>query len=249
MRGPDECWPWTGPSHKKHRYGQVYYEGTTQNAHHVVFEIWNGREVPKGLHVMHSCDNRICCNPAHLSEGTPKENEADKKAKGRMPTGRRNGKYTHPEKIKRGAGVLGPRPSVQGENNPDAHLTVAQVEAIRRLYATGSHSFRALGRQFGVSRDAIRRIIRRETWVSVPADTAALAAIEGVQRHGPPRGGDHPRAKLTEADVRLVRDAYAAKQMTQCQLAERFGVSRRAIRQILAYETWAFVEPSVEGGT
>lgn len=166
-RGPDECWPWTGPCHKTHLYGQVYYNGTTENAHHVVYEIWYGRVVPKGVHVMHSCDNRPCCNPAHLSEGTPKQNEADKKAKGRTPTGLRNGKYTHPEKIKRGEGVLGSRPKVQGENNPDAHLTVPQVKEMRRLRAVEGLSYRAIGRRFGVHHGTARRAVLGLTWASV----------------------------------------------------------------------------------
>lgn len=40
-------------------------------------------EIPKGFDVMHSCDNRRCVNPKHLSVGTRQDNVNDMKAKGR----------------------------------------------------------------------------------------------------------------------------------------------------------------------
>lgn len=89
-RGADECWPWTGarvdgrkPYAK--RYG-VLRRGATDGcrrvtAHRLAYELLVG-PIPAGLHVLHTCDNPPCCNPAHLWIGTHADNMADRKAKG-----------------------------------------------------------------------------------------------------------------------------------------------------------------------
>lgn len=40
--------------------------------------------MPPGLVVLHSCDNKACVNPAHLSAGTQAENVRDAVARGQI---------------------------------------------------------------------------------------------------------------------------------------------------------------------
>jgi hypothetical protein len=49
-------------------------------AHRVPYTL-NVGPIPVGLDVLHSCDNPLCVNPAHLSPGTYQQNMADRMAK------------------------------------------------------------------------------------------------------------------------------------------------------------------------
>ncbi|MDG2513491.1 HNH endonuclease [Sphingobium yanoikuyae] len=80
---PDECWEWTGP--RTHNgYGRTTLNGRDIRCHRRAYELTKG-PIPAGLMIMHSCDNRLCCNPNHLRPGTAKENWDDCVSKGRAP--------------------------------------------------------------------------------------------------------------------------------------------------------------------
>ncbi len=55
------------------------------------------------------------------------------------------------------------------------------------------------------------------------------------------RGERHHLAKLTADDARLIRSAYASGGITQRDLAAKFGVSHRAIQQVIHYISWSHV--------
>ncbi len=83
------CWNWTKGINSR-GYGNMWIEGKTRAAHRVSYEIYKG-EIPKGMVILHSCDNKRCINPKHLSAGTSKENTQDAVRKGRMASGERQG--------------------------------------------------------------------------------------------------------------------------------------------------------------
>ena len=57
------------------------------------------------------------------------------------------------------------------------------------------------------------------------------------------RGEDHPRAKLTDAQVRQMRDDYEIHHMTMRAIASKYEVSWHTVRHILRYERRAFTQP------
>lgn len=64
-------------------------------AHRVVYQWFNG-DVPEGLVVRHTCDNRPCVNIAHLMTGTQAENLEDMRSRGRLGSRGGKGKIVQP---------------------------------------------------------------------------------------------------------------------------------------------------------
>lgn len=57
-------------------YAIMKYKKTTIGAHRMAWMVHYG-EIPKGMWVLHKCDNPICININHLWLGYPKDNTAD----------------------------------------------------------------------------------------------------------------------------------------------------------------------------
>lgn len=143
--GQHACWPWSARSRSGSGYGLVSYDlgdgARLHGAHRVALSISLGRPIQLGLHVMHSCDNPPCCNPAHLSEGTRSDNMTDASRKGRISR----------------------TPKTFGENHPCAKLTAIQVVEARRRAADGI-SRRSLAAEYGLSKSGMDHLIAGRSW-------------------------------------------------------------------------------------
>lgn len=74
------CWNWQGPTSGEGRgggYGRMCLDNQTVAVHIVSFTHFNGY-VPGKKQVDHVCENRLCCNPAHLELVTHLENQRRK---------------------------------------------------------------------------------------------------------------------------------------------------------------------------
>lgn len=131
----DGCWQWTG-ARLKTGYGSIRVDHRAVRAHRVAYELTKG-PIPQGLHLMHLCDNRLCCNPDHLLPGTRAENMQDAKRKGRHAHGERHG---------------------------HSKLTTADIAFIRAAHAGGATG-RSIARRFGVTEGAISNIVNLKRWV------------------------------------------------------------------------------------
>ncbi|MCG6495678.1 HNH endonuclease [Kitasatospora sp. A2-31] len=88
-RGPDKCWEWNGTT--RNGYGWAPSGANlvgSPSAHVVAYTLARGlREAPANLLLRHLCDNKPCCNPAHLRPGNLAENNRDQaraRREGRM---------------------------------------------------------------------------------------------------------------------------------------------------------------------
>lgn len=79
--GPNECWEWTARLKGK-GYGHVSINKKHLASTRVAWFLTHGSD-PHPFHVLHKCDNKKCCNPAHLFLGTNRQNIEDKIRKGR----------------------------------------------------------------------------------------------------------------------------------------------------------------------
>lgn len=89
--GPDDCWEWQGALDTTTGYGLMSAVGIGQRSHRLAWVFANGA-IPmlnkrRSMSVCHTCDNRKCCNPAHLWLGSDSENIRDCIAKGRLQRG------------------------------------------------------------------------------------------------------------------------------------------------------------------
>ena len=95
MRGdPPEkgCWDWTG-NLATTGYGQFWTSGRPAFSHVASHRIYNGHDplTDEKPCVLHSCDRRVCVQPAHLHAGSLTENIAEMVARGRQAVGARVG--------------------------------------------------------------------------------------------------------------------------------------------------------------
>lgn len=152
-----KCWEWQRGKTKA-GYGQIQCRSISQApmlAHRVSWELKNG-PIPDGLHVLHECDNPACVRPKHLFLGTQIDNNNDRDRKGRVASGNRNGARTrrgrNPFVRNRGSGL-------KNEKHPMAKLTDAQVEELRREFASGVIK-RHLAKKYGISETHTGRLVK-----------------------------------------------------------------------------------------
>lgn len=132
----DECWDWPGSIFKV-GYGQLTKLGKHYYAHRVSYEVHKG-PIPPGMHILHSCDNKKCVNPAHLHLGTHADNMREAAERGLMKG----------------------NPLTKGTMHPLAKLTDGQV---REIYASTGAGV-DLARRYGVATSLISRIRTGKCW-------------------------------------------------------------------------------------
>ncbi len=138
----DGCWFWIGTKYPS-GYGAFCCgprgQKKTMRAHRVSWLLFRG-EILNDLNVLHKCCRRDCVNPDHLYLGTDLDNAVDRKNDGN---------------------------TIKGKDTAGAKLDERLVMVIRAQYKNGGTTYRALGREYGLTDSAIGSVVRGETWKHV----------------------------------------------------------------------------------
>lgn len=141
IKSDEECWPWK--SHlDRYGYGSFGIGTRPARAHRMAWLLWNGEAFPPDVKMRHTCDNRRCCNPAHLKPGTQADNMQDRMQREGYKTMRR------------------------GEEHGRSKLTQDAVRAIR----ASNEPQRVLAARYGISDAHISRIRSGYVWAWLPQE-------------------------------------------------------------------------------
>lgn len=128
------CWRWCAGRFSD-GYAAFCLRGRTLLAHRASLLLFTEKkELTPGLVVCHSCRNKDCVNPEHLSEKTKEENNGS-------------------DRVRDGT-------DIGGERNPRSKLC---WEAVRRIRQS-QESRKTLAECYGVSKSAIVSVLRNKTW-------------------------------------------------------------------------------------
>lgn len=223
-RGPDECWNW---KHMRNRSGYGIFRlwgkadrSKTLTCHRFAYQLAHGG-IPKseaaGFHgtvIAHKCDNRLCCNPAHLFATTQKGNLDDCLAKGRGN-------------------------KAFGEKAGKAKLAESDVKAIRAAIERGVDRI-ALSAQYNVTAQAIADIASGKNWrhlstrrlliAPAPKDYSWCKPNSGSFKAGS-RGNPGPKPERRTADYDAIR-ALLGSGASYREIARRTGTTHTTVRRV-----------------
>lgn len=135
------CVEWAGCTSEG--YGQIWFQGKMVGTHRVAWEVVHG-DIPKGLWVLHHCDNPPCLRTEHLFVGDQFDNMQDRSEKDRVN-------------------------AAWGEALPAHKLAPELVRNIRKDYESGLVSYKGLGKKYGVSASTAGKAAKGLSWRRIPS--------------------------------------------------------------------------------
>ena len=139
IQNENGCHVFTG-SKDKFGYGRIHKDKKLVRLHRAMYERVHGF-IPKGMVILHSCDNPACINPHHLSADYQSENVKDMYSKGRGN-------------------------NLAGSKHGMAKLNEADVVNIKKRLSNGDTCV-SISKDYGVSEGSIRNIKKGRNWTHI----------------------------------------------------------------------------------
>jgi len=133
--GDESCWPWLMWTDRD-GYGDMRYKGRHEKSHRLSY-FFTHNKMP--LLACHTCDNRNCCNPKHIYNGTPQSNMSDKVNRSRQTKGIHVNTNKHSEEF---------------------------ILNIRDMDKRGMTALE-ISNETGLQNGYVHRILRRQVWKSI----------------------------------------------------------------------------------
>lgn len=131
----NECWICISHSRSVQGYPRIVINNKSTLMSRYIYERFIGK-IPKGLCILHSCDNPNCINPSHFKIGTNLDNVIDKVNKGRQSI-------------------------LAGEKGANHKLIQIQVDSIRNDTRMNT----VIAKEYEVCKSTIGRIKNNKSWV------------------------------------------------------------------------------------
>ena len=242
--GERSCWPW-GASTFPDGSGACKYHGEQWHAHRLAYMLAHGG-IPKGLVVSHTCGNPLCINPSHLFLETRLDNAASMKKAlrdrfwERVDQGAPDACWLWTGTVHHsGRGIIwvsdGRRAQIASRvaweltNGPIPEGMLVCHHCDNPLCVNPAHLF------LGTSADNSADMVRKGR--QAIGDRSGPRLYPERRR----RGESHPDAKLTEEDVRTIRQWYANGGVLQREIGDRYGISQANVSAILLRKTWEHI--------
>jgi HNH endonuclease len=203
------CMEWMGA--RSSDYGVLSVDGRRTLAHRYAYQLWKGL-IRQGFLILHSCDNKPCCNPEHLREGTHIDNVKDAVQRGLYATGERSGSKAHPES----------RP--RGSKAPKAKLNDQLVQLSRNIYYKGRVPMPKIAAILGIK--AISPVITGKGWKHVPMPEGITPETRRVV-HRNNNGRSH--RKVTPELFHRIREYREVDKLTFREISELTGISENRV--------------------
>jgi hypothetical protein len=217
---PNGCWEWCGYINNR-GVGQISVLGTDESAHRVAYKLFVGSIPIADTRVGHTCNNKLCVNPAHLillDEQTRFWRFVDKHDPDDcwFWTGRLNAC---------GYGCFRASNGMQLAHRYMWEQTYGEIpEGMCVCHTCDVPKCCNLKHLFlGTHTDNMQDMLKKE-------------------RGNQPKGEKNCHAKLTEPEVLAIRALHEySSYFTKHKLSELFNIGRTAMRDLLNYKTWKHI--------